>query len=71
MSRKDYEAIAKVFELSTPALNSHGRPTAAEVLRRRMAVDMALYFGSQNPKFDFHKFCTAANVDMGYRGGVT
>ena len=65
MTRKDYIAMAKVLEMATQQPNSHGRPTAAEVLRRRIAVDMAIYFASQNPRFNADKFIKAANVGIG------
>lgn len=56
MSRKDYEAIARI-------LSEYGGARKPLNLRRALAYDLADHFARENERFDRARFLAAAGVD--------
>ena len=64
MTKKHFEAIAAIIKSDLDALSDVSGP-AAESAREaceNIAVGMADYFASENPRFDREKFLTACGV---------
>lgn len=56
MSRKDFEAIAKVIRGADLGVDMNGE---SQRLRRELAEDMANVLGGSNPRFDRDRFVAA------------
>ncbi len=64
VTRKDYKAIAEIIEVNTEKHKQQGTGSLlCDTVRKSIALELADYFATDNPKFDRQKFLNACGLE--------